>query len=181
MQEIWKDIPNYEGLYQVSNLGNVKSLMAFNSYIGKYYKREKILKPKKDKKGYFMVCLCKNKNTLNFGDYHRKYIRIHRLVAETFIPNPNNYPIINHKDENKQNNNVENLEWCSYLYNNNYGTKNKKICKKVKQYDLDYNFIKEYRSIMEASRQLKISHSSIILALKGKTKQAHGYKWEYGE
>lgn len=76
---------------------------------------------------------------------------------------------------------VENLEWCSYLYNNTYGTKNKNICKKINQYDKNGNFIKEYCSIMEASRQLKISHSSIILALKGKTKYAHGYKWEYRE
>lgn len=172
MQESWKDIKDFEGIYQISNLGRVKSLRTYNSFKKTYYYREKILKGKIDTNGYVMVCLCKGK---------QKYVRVHRLVAEAFIPNPHNYPIINHKDENKQNNCVDNLEWCSYLYNNTYGTKNKNICKKVIQYDLNGNFIKEYCSINEASRQLKISHSSIILALKGKTKHAHGYKWKYGE
>lgn len=170
MQESWKDIKEFEGIYKISNLGRVKSLRTYNSFKKTYYYREKILKGKIDTNGYVMVCLCKDK---------QKYVRVHRLVAEAFIPNPYNYPIINHKDENKQNNCVDNLEWCSYLYNNTYGTKNNKISKSVMQYDLDGNFIKEYKSIMEASRQLKINHSGIVQALKRKSKKAYGYIWEY--
>ena len=97
--EIWKDIPNYEGLYQVSNLGNIKSLFRY----------KKILKPIKNTLGYLKVSLYKNKKI--------KVFSIHRLVAETFIPNPNNLPEINHKDGNKGNNNVENLEWCTRQQN----------------------------------------------------------------
>lgn len=170
MKEQWKDIKGYEGLYQVSNLGRIKSFRAYNSYTKKYYYREKILKNKIDTNGYPMICLCKD---------NKKYIRIHKLVAETFIPNINNYPIINHKDENKQNNNVNNLEWCTYLYNNNYGNKNIKISKPIIQYDLNKNIIKEYKSIMEASRELKINHSGIIQALKRKNKTGYGFIWEY--
>lgn len=170
MEEIWKDVPNYEGIYQISNYGRVKSFRAYNSYTKKYYKREKILNTKIDTNGYYVVSLC-NKN--------QKYFRIHRLVAKVFIPNPNNYPIINHKDENKLNNRVDNLEWCTYSYNNSYGTRNKNISKPILQYDLDGNFLNEYCSINEASRKLNINHSSIIFALQGKSKQSHGYIWKY--
>lgn len=170
MKEVWKDIPNYEGIYQVSNLGRIKSLRSYNSFTKSYYFKEKILKGKIDKNGYVMVCLCNGKS---------KYIRVHRLVAEAFIPNKNKFPIINHKDENKQNNNVNNLEWCSYSYNNSYGTRNNKIIKAIIQYDLEGNVIKEYKSIMEASRILNLNHSGIIQALKNKTKTAYGYIWKY--
>ena len=170
MKEIWKDIKNYEGLYQISNLGRIKSLRTFNSFTKTYYNREKILKGKIDTNGYVMVCLCKE---------NKKYIRVHRLVAETFIPNFKNYPIINHKDENKKNNRVDNLEWCTYTYNNSYGTKNNNICKAIIQYDLEGNYINEYKSIMEASRKLKINHSGIVQALKRKNNKAYGYLWKY--
>ena len=106
MQEIWKDIPNYENLYQISNLGRVRSL--HNRYKGKQY-----LKACPNSKGYLLVSLCKN--------HTQRAFNIHRLVAEAFIPNPNNLPCINHIDENKLNNAVSNLEWCSYQYNNVYG------------------------------------------------------------
>ena len=104
-KEIWKDIDGYEGLYQVSNLGRVKSL---------HHNKEKILKGSYNSKGYYFVKLCKNGIS--------KSIFVHRLVAQEFIPNPDNLPIVNHKDENPRNNNVDNLEWCTQKYNANYGT-----------------------------------------------------------
>lgn len=107
--EIWKDIKGYEGLYQISNTGKVKSLKR----IMKSRKCEEIIrKPSKLPKGYLRVSLCKN------GEI--KYYSIHRLVAEAFIPNENNYPCVNHKDCNTSNNNVENLEWMTYEENNSY-------------------------------------------------------------
>ena len=118
MGEIWKDIQNYEGSYQVSNYGRIKSLNYNRT------RKEKILKPGKDKSGYFKINLYKN------GKY--KTYQVHRLVAEAFILNPNNHPIINHKDENPSNNHVDNLEWCTYKYNNNYGNRNEKLSKSNK-------------------------------------------------
>ena len=112
MKEIWKDIPNYEGLYQVSNFGNVKSLVGYDHSIKKYVKREKLLTPSIGE--YKKIQLFKNKK--------RSTYYIHRLVAQSFIDNPNNYKIINHKDENKLNFSIDNLEWCTYQYNRNYGT-----------------------------------------------------------
>lgn len=123
MQEIWKDIKNYEGLYQVSNLGNVRSLNRIvNCNIknnNKAIKKGKILKPNKKRNGYLQVCLLNKQK--------RKYCNIHRLVAETFIPNLNHLSQVNHIDENKDNNCVDNLEWCSPKYNCNFGTRNSKI------------------------------------------------------
>ncbi len=112
--EIWKDIKDYEGLYQVSNLGRVKSLGNSNT------RKEKILKPVYHAR-YYQVTLSKNNVCIQY--------RIHRLVAEAFIPNPKHLPIINHKDENPLNNCVENLEWCDAIYNNNYNNKGKRISK----------------------------------------------------
>lgn len=113
MKEIFKDIPNYEGLYQVSNLGNVYSV------------RKKIcLKPFNVCGGYKRVTLC------SYGVY--KHILVHRLVAQAFIDNPNNLPQINHKDENKSNNCVSNLEWCTAKENSNYGTRIKRFSEKMK-------------------------------------------------
>lgn len=117
-KEIWKDIPGYEGLYKVSNLGNVKSLKR-NGIKGI------ILKGEKDEFDYKRVTLCKKNKT-------KKY-KVHRLVAQAFIPNPNNLPQINHKDENSKNNNVENLEWCTAKYNSNYGNHNEKIRQRMLQ------------------------------------------------
>ena len=112
--EEWRSIPGYEGLYEVSNLGRVKSLEI--SYTRKNgimdHKPEMILSPKNNGTGYFIVCLYKNKT--------HKYYLIHRLVALTFIPNPDNLPCVNHLDEDKTNNRVDNLEWCDHKYNSNY-------------------------------------------------------------
>lgn len=154
MQEIWKDIPNYEGLYQVSNLGRVKVLDRYvNSGIknnNKVKRKSRILK-QHNKQGYFEVTLIANNK--------RKYYKVHRLVAQAFIPNPNNYQQVNHKDENKLNNCVDNLEWCDAKYNCNYGLRNDKIHKntrsthiRINQYDLSGNFIRTYNSYNEASR-----------------------------
>lgn len=107
--EQWKPIVGYEGLYEISNLGRVKNLK---------FGKEKILKPANNR-GYLRVCLCR--------DGKGKMLSVHRLVAEAFIPNPMGLPEVNHKDENKINNCVSNLEWCNRLYNNNYGTHNKRV------------------------------------------------------
>lgn len=119
--EEWKDIKWYEGLYQVSNLGRVKSLpkdvfVSNPTFTGYRHTKEKILKPSKNGAGYQVVILCNN---------NKKYqVYVHRLVAQAFIPNPNNLPEVNHKDENPLNNIVDNLEWCTHKYNGNYGTVN---------------------------------------------------------
>jgi len=126
MKEIWKDIKNYEGLYQVSNLGNVKVLdRIVNSAIKNNNKVKRLGKTLKqyNKQGYMQVVLTYNKI--------RKYCNVHRLVAEAFIPNPNNLPQVNHIDENPLNNRVDNLEWCTAKYNCNYGNRNNKIYNKT--------------------------------------------------
>ncbi len=168
-KEIWKDIVGYEGLYQVSNLGRVKSL--YN------YKRNgtNILTPRL-KKGYYTVGLRKNGK--------RNWRGVHRLIAQAFIPNPNNYPCVNHKDENKLNNVLENLEWCTIKYNNCYGTRIERVTektgKKVLQFDLKGNYIREYKSLEEAARMNNIkSIGNISVCCQGKYKQAGGYIWKY--
>ena len=142
MEEVWKDIEGYEGLYQVSNKGNVKSLVN-----NKGVSREKLLKPIIEN-GYVRVRLCKDKTIKNYS--------IHRLVAKAFIENPNNFPIINHKDECKTNNSVENLEWCSYKYNLEYNNGQKiraeSRSKKVYQYTKDFELISVWESTSECGR-----------------------------
>lgn len=158
--EIFTNIYGYEGLYQVSNLGNVKSL----NYL--HTGQEKILSPAFDKDGYLFVQLCKNGEAKNY--------RVHRLVAQAFLPNPNNYPCINHKDENKLNNNVDNLEWCTIQYNNEYSK-----AKQVGQYDLNGNLIATWKSTMEIQRQLGFRNGNISNCCLGKIKTAYGYIWKY--
>ena len=120
MTEIWKDIEGYEGLYQVSNKGRVRSVarvVTWKNQSVKTYK-SRIMKSR-EKFGYCYISLYK--------DFKSKEYRMHRLVAEAFIPNPNNLPEVNHIDENKLNNEIENLEWCTRQYNNSYGTRGKRI------------------------------------------------------
>ena len=114
MKEIWKDIEGYENKYQISNLGRVKALDYRRT------KKEKIL-DSRNNKGYKAIALWNNSK--------RKVFLIHRLVANAFIPNPNKFPQINHKDENKLNNCVDNLEWCTQFYNNIYGTRLQRVSK----------------------------------------------------
>ena len=117
MIEEWKSIPGYEGLYEVSNLGRVRSLDRYVKTCYEAYKlhKGKILSPAKDKNGYLKVHLCYN------GKHN--IIRVHRLVAQAFLLNPDNLPEVNHKDEDKTNNSVDNLEWCDRSYNISYGTR----------------------------------------------------------
>ena len=184
MKEIWKDIKGYEGLYQASNLGRIKSLKHIrkNGTKKSFIQKERILKPAIQKEsGYQFVVLCRDNNPKGY--------RVHRLIAETFLSNPNKYRCVNHKDENKANNNLNNLEWCTHKYNNNYGTKKERLRKahqktqgrKINQYDLDGNFLKQWNCMMDAERQLKIKRASsgICSCCKNKIKSAHGYKWEY--
>lgn len=164
MSEKWKNIKNYEGLYQVSNFGRIKSLKrtANNNHIVK----EKILKPQKNKNGYLFVNLYKN------GNMKRK--SIHRLVALAFIENIYNFPYINHKDKNKKNNKVNNLEWCTQSYNIIYSKG-----KKINQYDKNNNFIKTWDAIADIKRELNIDSSSIVRCCKGIKNSAGGFKWKY--
>ena len=162
MKEIWKNINES---YQVSNLGRIKSLNYNHTNI------EKILTPAPSNKGYLQVCLWINGKP--------KTLKVHRLVAEAFIPNSNNYPCINHKDENKENNCVDNLEWCTHEYNNNYGTRVSKFSKVVLQYDLQGKFIREWKSTREIERELKIKNHHVCNCCNGKAKTTGGYIWRY--
>lgn len=140
MEEIWKTIPGYED-YEISNYGRVKRKCKTQEDIlgRKCNYNEKILKPSNDKDGYLFVSLRKDKKGKSF--------RVHRLVASAFVPNVNNHPQVNHKDENKANNMVDNLEWCDNKYNSNYGNRSRKISNKVSKFmiiqkDLQGNLIK---------------------------------------
>lgn len=144
MQEIWKDIENFERRYQISNLGRVKSF----PQKGNHKKEPFILKKNTNKSGYEYVTLY-NKNMC-------KKFKVHRLVAQAFIPNPNNFNVINHKNENKNDNRVENLEWCNPKYNNRYSKS-----KKIYEYDNKGNLIKIWNSTREIEEILGIDHTTI--------------------
>ena len=165
MKEIWKDIKDYEGHYQVSNLSRVKSIK---------FGKERILKPVTDRHGYLIVGLWKNNK--------QKTYKVHRLVAEAFIPNPYNLPQVNHKDENPLNNNVNNLEWCNSKYNCNFGTRIERISKRrsktVLQYDLEGNFIREWKSTAECGRN-GFCQSSVADCCRGKLKKHKDSIWRY--
>lgn len=168
-EEIWKDIVGYEGLYQVSNFGRIKSFHKNKEYIKALTLNDH---------GYSIVNLNKNKK--------QKTFKVHRLVSKAFIPNPNNYLIINHIDGNKINNNVDNLEWCTQSYNASHGWKNhlnKGSSKKVLQYDLQGNLVGEFISSSDASRVLHINGGDIrscCLSLYNH-KTAGGYIWKYAD
>lgn len=166
MKEIWKDIEGYEGLYQVSNLGKVKSLNYNQS--GK----EKVLKACKSK-GYYYVILCK--------DSKQKNCSVHRLVANAFIPNPDNLPQVNHIDEDKTNNACFNLEWCERKYNMNFGTRTKRSAEKRSKSVICIETGKIYPSINQVGRDLGISIGHISDACNGKIKTYKGFHWRYTE
>lgn len=172
-KEIWRDIPNFEGHYQVSNLGRVKSLY-FRNGQGIIPNREKILTPL-NSRGYLRVRLCECAV--------RNLFSVHRLVAETFIPNAENKPCVNHINGIKTDNRVENLEWCTYSENEQHSRyvlgKQPINKKKVNQYDLEGNFIKQYESIADAGKSLNKKYSLISTCCSGKIKTAYGYKWKF--
>lgn len=161
MIEIYKTIEEYPN-YEISNMGNVRR------------KGRKMLKPLFTKStGYYMVCL--------YNEFGAKRVLIHRLVADAFLFNPNNYPVVNHINEDKTDNRVENLEWCTRSYNINYGTSINKIRKSKQkgclQMDMEGNIIKEWECIRVAQRTLKINN--ISKCCMGKMKTTGGYKWKY--
>ena len=161
--EIWKDIKGYEGLYQVSNLGKVKSLK----------KHQKILKLSDNGRGYMFVGLSKNNK--------RKNKNVHRLVAETFISNYDNLLQVNHKDGNKNNNSVDNLEWVTQKQNLQHARENKLLIreKPIEQYDKNGKFLKIWESGVQIKRKLKINNSDVAQVCNGKRKSAGGYIWKY--
>ena len=175
-EEIWKDIDGYDGFYQVSNLGNVRSFK---------YGKPRVLKPHHDKKfGYARLILRRDGKSFPHT--------VHRLVAEAFIENPLELPVINHKDENPRNNHVSNLEWCTYQYNNTYGTMRERVESntdykaigdknsiRVLQLDLYGQPIKEWKSATECKRMLGYDNSSIAKCCRGVMDSAYGYKWQY--
>lgn len=173
--EEFKDIEDYEGLYQVSNYGNVKSLNY--NHTGK----EHILKSVDRGNGYLYVDLCK--------DGQRKHHQVHRLVANAFLPNSENLPQVNHKDECPANNCVDNLEWCTCEYNINYGTHNQRISIPVDMLTKDGEFIRQFPSIHEAERWLrangfpKASNALINKCCRGieHYHTAYGFKWRYAQ
>lgn len=178
MVETWKAIEGYEGLYEVSNLGRVKSLSRLRV-------KEHLLSQFKNHEGYKRVNLWKNNSSKKYS--------VHRLVAEAFIPNPESKPQVNHIDENKQNNSVENLEWVTAIENHNHGTLNARISKSltnnprksksVSAFDDEGNLICTYPSIYEASRQMGVCASSITSCIKGRNRMKHccGFAWKFSE
>lgn len=198
--EEWRPIQGYEGLYEVSDCGRVKSVdrIITRKNGRKLPFKEKILKGGKNNMGYLLVCLNK--------DGKETWKLVHRLVAEAFIPNPHNFPQVNHIDENKLNNTVfvnddgsidikkSNLEWCTAPYNTNYGSRNERLktakAKTVYQYTLDGKLVAVYISAKEAARQTRFSQADISRVCNGgyfdkkkkkwiNMKQHKGYKWSY--
>lgn len=168
--EIWKDIKGYEGRYQVSNRGNVKSLNY--NHTGKI-KNLKFRKPNTYNQ-YMTIELCKNNK--------KEVFFIHRLVAEAFIPNPRKMPVVNHIDGNKTNNKSDNLEWCSYSSNVRHAYDTRLIKQKnraVNQYSLDGKYIKSWNGVREVQRNLGYSSGALCDCCKGRQKTAYGYVWKY--
>lgn len=182
MSEEWRDVIGWEGVYQVSNSGNVRTVQH------EYLRRGRIClanshlcKQVLDKDGYARVHLRYNGKSST--------VPVHRLVAIAFIPNELNFPMINHKDEDKLNNNVYNLEWCDATYNNNYGCRSKKASealrnrsdtsKRVSQYDTNGVLIRIYPSLKEIKRIFGYDPSFMRNACNGMHKTAYGYVWKF--
>lgn len=171
MKEIWKPIKGFEERYEVSNKGRIKSLNYNNTG------EARLLKNSISNTGYYVVMLYRD------GKAKRKFV--HRLVAETYLPNPNNYPIINHKNENKLDNRVYNLEWCTYSYNLSYGTcidrRVDKMFKKIAQYKYDGTLVRVWRSAADVNRFFNTNPSEIHKVCKGLREDYYGYIWKYAD
>lgn len=184
--EIWKEIPEWER-YAASTLGRIASLGVPYMCGGILRRREpQLLTPRLTNQPPHYLSV-----SLSDGNTRRKSFLVHCLVAKTFIPNPENLPFINHKDENPQNNRVENLEWCTQKYNCNYGTHNARMAKtisetayqrrKIVQLSLDGEIIDQYDSIAIASRKFGICPASISACCRGVCQTGRGYRWMYLE
>ena len=183
MLEVWKDIPNYEGLYQISNLGNVKSL-CFGARNIRKSNIVKLLHQSPNNLGYHKVQLYK--------DGKSKMFYVHRLVALSFIPNPDNKPQINHKDGNKDNNTVDNLEWATSKENLNHAITSglrtstprlgiKAKPRKINQYDKRGNYVATHYGIAETAQLFNVSYKSLQSCLSGHHKSSGGYVWRYAD
>ena len=181
--EEWRPVVGYEGLYEVSDWGNVRSVDRYvNSKAGsKAMLHGKMLKQYTDKDGYQRIGLHK--------DVISKTVGVHRLVAEAFIPNPNNLPVIDHINGNRQDNRVENLRWFTVKLNNStQQAKEKKSLAafkrtdnkvKIRQSSIDGEHIKDYNSSMDIQRELGFERAAIIRCCRGKQHTSYGYKWDY--
>lgn len=177
--EEWRDIKGYEGYYQVSNMGRVKSLTRWRIDRNniRHKMQGRIMRLNKTNCGYYIIGLC-------VGDM-RKYYLIHRLIAQCFIPNPNNYPCVNHKDEDKTNNCASNLEWCTHLYNNTFGSRMERVQskrrKRVAQLSEDNQIIRVFKSAREAAKEVKANYSNILEICKNtrRRKRTGGFKWSF--
>ncbi len=157
MIEIWKPINGYVGKYEVSNLGRVKSLI----------NKELILKQANNGNGYLVVWLCQQKHY------------VHRLVAEAFLMNPNDLPMVNHKNESKSDNRVFNLEYCDALYNNTYGTAIQRRSKSLIQKDFEDNIIAIWWGSRQVEDELGYDNRRVRKCCRGEISQAYGFKWEF--
>ena len=177
--EEWRDVVGYEGLYQVSNLGRVKSLSRGTNK-NQHTNNTRIMKQHIASSGYLSLCF--------EVDTKKEFLSIHRLVANAFLPNPNNLPCVNHKDENKLNNKVDNLEFCTYKYNSNYGTikerklktqrENSKYSTRVFQYDLGGQLLKEWNSIYDIFDTMSKRRLIYECCIR-KRGSGYGYQWRF--